>query len=763
MSKSKGIMLFAVLPFFITLVGGLVTWFIIVLYLEPVKGRLPVYLRGIGGWVAANKFWVILALLLVFLAVWYSFLLIKRGKLKKYFHVYKPHEFTVEEAARLFNFPAANKRYYERESIKEAVNKYVAYDGRRPGLLFCGTSGVGKSRPVYQIAVKGLFGRAFENILVPRTVDSLKTLLGKEAPKLPMKSVLILDDVERHADASHFEQFVERNDGRCVFLATVRSEHLTAFEREKGLAEGAMRPVARYFHKVEVNKVDPDECAAAAEKLGDEAVGYNPDSPPDTFSELVKDMGRQVEYYENNRSNAKGMVLEALALAQFSGYILPPERTEVPGLISVLYPNAPNIDTKAHDGVNGLCKDGQAEVVDNRVLCRGEFLSEVYRRHVRTAAGVEGHTNAAMLRTDLEKGDFTILTLIEVASLIGERDLAVSVLYSAIDLFPNVPEVYFSAGNIYKEDEPYRSEIYYTKALDLREEYPEGHNNYALLLEKFGRYDEAEVHYRRALELREEDPEVHNNYAVLLVKVGGRGEEAEGHYKRALELREEYPEAHYNYANFLNKLGRNREAEDHFKRALDIREEFPEVHVNYALMLDNLGRDEEAEVHYHLALVLREDVPEAHNNYAILLAKIGGRDDEAEGHYRRALELREEYPEAHNNYGLLLNKLRRRGEAEGHYKRALTLREEYPEAHTNYANLLVEIGKRDGEAEDHYRRAIDLKPDYANVIGAYADFLARRHRCDEAREYAGRFFDLAPDHSNVPYLRDLLAELCPEE
>jgi tetratricopeptide (TPR) repeat protein len=343
--------------------------------------------------------------------------------------------------------------------------------------------------------------------------------------------------------------------------------------------------------------------------------------------------------------------------------------------------------------------------------------------------------------------------------------------------------------NLERYDEADR---YYRRAYRLKQDDPEVHKNYAGLLIKLNRNVEAETHYRRALELKEDDPKAHNNYALLLYKLG-RYYEAQSHYLRALELKEDDPLTHYDYAFLLEKLDRDDEAENHYRRTLELKEDDPKAHNNYATLLLKLGRYDEAAPHYGRALELKEDNAEVHNNYAILLEK-QDRNDDAEKHYRRALDLREEYLKAHNNYALLLRKLGRFDEAESHYRQALAINGAYPEAHDDYANPLKKLGRhdeaenhyrralqlisgaedfceyavhvektgRDDEAESHYRQALEIAPNFPRALTAYAGFLARRKRCAEAREYARRFFEVAPDDVRGKGLRQVLAEFCPE-
>ncbi len=96
--------------------------------------------------------------------------------------------------------------------------------------------------------------------------------------------------------------------------------------------------------------------------------------------------------------------------------------------------------------------------------------------------------------------------------------------------------------------------------------------------------DEAVARYRRALALRPDYPEAHNDLGSALAQQG-RLDEAVAHYGRALALRPDYPEAHSNLGSALADQGRLDEAVAHFRRALALKPDYPEAHSNLAMVL----------------------------------------------------------------------------------------------------------------------------------------------------------------------------------
>jgi predicted O-linked N-acetylglucosamine transferase (SPINDLY family) len=85
----------------------------------------------------------------------------------------------------------------------------------------------------------------------------------------------------------------------------------------------------------------------------------------------------------------------------------------------------------------------------------------------------------------------------------------------------------------------------YRRALELKPDYAEAHNNLGVALKDQGRLDEAVACYRRALELKPDFAEAPNNLGNAL-KDQGKLDEAVACYRRALELKPDYGVAHSN-------------------------------------------------------------------------------------------------------------------------------------------------------------------------------------------------------------------------
>ena len=92
-----------------------------------------------------------------------------------------------------------------------------------------------------------------------------------------------------------------------------------------------------------------------------------------------------------------------------------------------------------------------------------------------------------------------------------------------------------------------RSEAGLRRALALKPDYAEAHNNLGGALSAQGNLDEAVACYRRALALKPDYAEAHNNLGGALSDLA-KFDEALACYRRALRLKPDYAEAHWNQA-----------------------------------------------------------------------------------------------------------------------------------------------------------------------------------------------------------------------
>ena len=120
------------------------------------------------------------------------------------------------------------------------------------------------------------------------------------------------------------------------------------------------------------------------------------------------------------------------------------------------------------------------------------------------------------------------------------------------------------------------------KALQLKPNYPEAHNNLGNALKQQGDLTAAINSYNSALQLKPNYPEAHNNLGNALQRQGDL-DAAIGSYKSALQLKPDYPEAHYNMGNTLQEQGDLTAAIASYNSALKLKPNHPDTHKNLSM------------------------------------------------------------------------------------------------------------------------------------------------------------------------------------
>ncbi|MBL4690320.1 MAG: tetratricopeptide repeat protein, partial [Rhodospirillales bacterium] len=189
-----------------------------------------------------------------------------------------------------------------------------------------------------------------------------------------------------------------------------------------------------------------------------------------------------------------------------------------------------------------------------------------------------------------------------------------------------------------------------TKALAIKPDYLEAHNNLGTAFEGLGKMDKAVDSYRKALAIKPDYAKGHNNLGNAFTGLG-RQDEAVASYNEALAIQPDDAETHINLGNALKELGKLDDALASYQKALAIQPDYAEGHNNFGNALKELGRLDEAVASYQKALAINPDSAEAHNNLGNALHKLG-KLDEAIANYHKALAIKPDYAEAHINLEL---------------------------------------------------------------------------------------------------------------
>jgi len=217
----------------------------------------------------------------------------------------------------------------------------------------------------------------------------------------------------------------------------------------------------------------------------------------------------------------------------------------------------------------------------------------------------------------------------------------------------------------------------YRRAVELKPDYVEAHNNLGVVLLTLGQAKAAAQECRRAIELKPDYALAHNNLGTALWAQGQR-EEALRAYRRAIELDNDARAAAFaqnNLGLILLEQGKVDEALAAFRAATQKYPQFPAAHFNQGVALAQKGQFREAATAYRQAIQADPNYAPAHLNLGVVLAE-QGRVDEAVEAYRKAAELAPDNPLVHYNLGFALRQRERYEEAIAAFSQYLRLESE---------------------------------------------------------------------------------------
>ena len=272
---------------------------------------------------------------------------------------------------------------------------------------------------------------------------------------------------------------------------------------------------------------------------------------------------------------------------------------------------------------------------------------------------------------------------------------------------------FFSAGKAAQQAGRLNEAIaLYGRAIEIRPDYAEAHNNLGNVLGEAKRHEEAAASLARAAELRPELAAIHSNLGLALARLG-RFEEAAASHRRALALQPDLAEAHNNLAMALKELGRPEDSITHYRRAIKLKAGIAAFHHNLANALSALRRYDEALSSFQHAIALNPRLASAHDNLGLLLMELE-QGEKAAASFRRAVEIDPSTVAAHLHLAEALHDLEQFDEAEAAYARAVDLAPGSAAAHTAQGLALLERGKR-VPALASLKRAIAADPTAADA------------------------------------------------
>lgn len=212
------------------------------------------------------------------------------------------------------------------------------------------------------------------------------------------------------------------------------------------------------------------------------------------------------------------------------------------------------------------------------VALNGELL----REEERPAEAAEAFMKA--IEAGLETSDVYVNLGLALEDL-NRGDEAIQALQTADQLDDGDAAACFHLGNFYRnKGDKARAEQFFRRAVSLRPEFAEAHNNLGLLLQESGEAARAAECFEKALSSDPGMDAAHTNLGSSRVREGWM-ESAIDSFQRALEINPGSAEAWNNLGNVYFRLHRLEEAEDAYRRSLEIKPEYVEADLNLGILL----------------------------------------------------------------------------------------------------------------------------------------------------------------------------------
>lgn len=329
---------------------------------------------------------------------------------------------------------------------------------------------------------------------------------------------------------------------------------------------------------------------------------------------------------------------------------------------------------------------------------------------------------------------------------LGRPHDAIQFIERAIAVRPDVPEFHNNLAAAWMDAaNPAEAARCCRKAIQLRPRYVEAHCNLGNALQALGDLADAEFECRRAVELAP----THANAWFNLGNVQRDREEcadAVDSYRHTTRIDPSHYRAYNNLGQLLTSMGKPREAARACRRALRIRPQDPSILKNLAAAECRAGKLDTAIGHYQSALAASPDDVHLMNTLGLLLYR-ARRFQEAVGYLEQAIQLQPHLYEAHNNLGMVRAAQGKHFDAVACYQESLRLHPDSVETLCNLGSALRAFGNFE-QARSTLKRATELQPDSVEAHNNLGTVLQSLGLLEEALICYRKSIELRPDYAD---------------
>lgn len=151
----------------------------------------------------------------------------------------------------------------------------------------------------------------------------------------------------------------------------------------------------------------------------------------------------------------------------------------------------------------------------------------------------------------------------------------------------------------------------FDRVINLNPDFPEAHNNKAIVLKALGRLEAARQCCEKAIQIKPDYAEAHNNLGIVFTMLN-MAEPARQAFEKAVRVKPDYAEAYNNLGAVLGRLGQPDAAAEAFGKAIQLRPDDPDKYINRGVLQQMYGRFEDARKNYLAAIRVRPECAQAH-------------------------------------------------------------------------------------------------------------------------------------------------------
>jgi protein O-GlcNAc transferase len=172
-----------------------------------------------------------------------------------------------------------------------------------------------------------------------------------------------------------------------------------------------------------------------------------------------------------------------------------------------------------------------------------------------------------------------------IAYQLNKNDIAIDLIGKALAIKPDYADAHNNLGNTLKEQGKLDDAVAsYLKAINIKPDNAEAHNNLGNTLKEQGKLDDAVESYYQALAIKSDYAEVHYNLGIAL-KVQGKMHDAVASYRNAIAIKPDYASAIYNLGDAFQEQGKWDDAVENYSKAIELKPDKDGWHIRKALTL----------------------------------------------------------------------------------------------------------------------------------------------------------------------------------